>query len=65
MFLLNILGSFSNIDFSKFENILEYIPCNNNKISNQAFEDDEMLICFKKYVKLYDKKNTWCLYLEE
>jgi tRNA(Ile)-lysidine synthetase-like protein len=56
MFLLNILGSFSNIDFSKFENILEYIPCNNNKISNQAFEDDEMLICFKKYVKLYDKK---------
>ena len=56
MFMLNILGSFSNIDFSKFENILEYIPCNNNKISNQAFEDDEMFICFRKYVKLYDKK---------
>ena len=56
MFLLNVWGSFSNIDFSKFENILEYIPSNSNKISNQAFEDDEMLICFRKYVKQDAKK---------
>ena len=56
MFLLNILGSFSNIDFSKFENILEYIPTNNNKISNQAFEDDEMLICLRKFVNKNNKK---------
>jgi tRNA(Ile)-lysidine synthetase-like protein len=56
MFLLNILYSFNNIDFSKFENILQYIPCNNNKISNQTFEDDELLICFKKYIKKANNK---------
>lgn len=56
MCLYNILGSISNIDFSKFENILEYIPSNINKISKQVFEDDEMLNCFKKYVKEASKK---------
>lgn len=56
MFLLDILCSFNIIDFSKFERILEHIPCNNNSISNQVFEDDELLICFKNYVKQYKKK---------
>ncbi len=56
MLLLNTLTSFMNIDFSKFENILEYIPCNNKKISNQVFEYDEMLISLGKYVKESNNK---------
>ena len=56
MFLFNIFGSYNNIDFSKFENILEYKPFNNNKILNQKFEEDEILNCFRKYVMLDQKK---------
>jgi len=61
MLLLNVWNSLrnNNIDFSKFERILEYqygIAYNDNKISNQSFDDDEMLICLKKYVKQYEKK---------
>ncbi len=50
MFIINLLGTSKYIEFSKFENILEYIPNNNNKILNQTFEDDELLNYFKRYL---------------
>ena len=55
MFLINLLTSFTDIEFWKYKNILEYIPNNNNKISNQNFKDDDLLISLKKFVKEYNR----------
>ena len=55
MFFLNMFGSFSNIDYTNYKNILEYIPNNNDKISNQLLKYDDILICFKKYIKENNK----------
>tara|TARA_B100000900_G_scaffold308728_1_gene267423 strand:- start:2871 stop:3971 length:1101 start_codon:yes stop_codon:yes gene_type:complete len=63
MFLLNRWRIFknNNIDYSKFESILEYqysgYEYNDNKITNQTFHDnDEILICLKNYVKKNNNK---------
>lgn len=53
--LSNLYNRFFHIDFCKFQNILEYIPSNNNTILNQVFEDNEMLISFKKFIKQNNK----------
>tara|TARA_B110000483_G_C18183786_1_gene538071 strand:+ start:643 stop:1722 length:1080 start_codon:yes stop_codon:yes gene_type:complete len=50
MFLLEYIGVLKKNDIYCYEKILEYIPNDNTKISDQYILEDELINCFRKYV---------------
>ena len=49
--MLSWISSLRNINYDKYNDILEYIPKDNNKIKYSYYNENKVLKCFIDYVK--------------
>lgn len=58
------LYNLNNLNYSKFKDVLEFVPTNTEKIENQTFNKEDIIdICIKNYCEKNNTNNKFCISL--